>query len=49
MLEDGLHDYAEPIPGAKERIEAVLRIMLTAWRSAELQSEAQRMLRELPE
>ena len=49
MLEDGLYDYAEPIPGAKERIEAVLRIMLTAWRSAELQSEAQRMLGELPE
>ncbi|MGN0478429.1 MAG: DUF1836 domain-containing protein [Hominenteromicrobium sp.] len=49
MLEDGLRGYTEPVPGAKHRIEAVLRIMLTAWRSAELQSKAQQMLSALPE
>lgn len=49
MLESGLRDYIEPIPGAKQRIEAVLRIMLTAWRSSQLQSEALKMLGELPE
>lgn len=49
MLEGCLGDYAEPVPGAKERIEQVLRIIITAWRSAQLQSEAQRMMSELPE
>lgn len=49
LLEESLNDYAEPIPGAKARIEQVLRIMIAAWRSAELQAEAQRMLHALPE
>lgn len=48
MLENALAAYEEPTPGAKKRIAEVLRIMLTAWRSAQLQAEAQSMLRELP-
>ncbi|MBO5252859.1 MAG: DUF1836 domain-containing protein [Clostridia bacterium] len=48
MLDRSLAAYEEPVPGAKQRIKAVLRILITAWRSAQLQSEAQRMLLELP-
>lgn len=47
MLENSLSAYTEPIPGAKARIEQVLRIMITAWRSSQLQADAQHMLREL--
>ena len=47
LLEESLTDYKEPFPGAKARIQEVLRIMLTAWRSAQLQADAQRMLTEL--
>ena len=43
----GLKDYKEPIPGAKERIEQVLRIMITAWRAAQLQNKAQAMMNAL--
>jgi len=48
LITASLADYKEPIPGAKKRIEEVLRIMITAWRSTQLQADAQRMLRELP-
>lgn len=40
-------DYQEPIPGAKERIIKVLRIMLTAWIAARLRQSAEKMLTEL--
>ncbi|MBP3673722.1 MAG: DUF1836 domain-containing protein [Oscillospiraceae bacterium] len=39
-------DYSEPIPGAKERIEKVLRIMLTAWVATRMRQEAEKMLDE---
>lgn len=42
-----LSDYAEPVPGAKTRVEKVLRIMLTAWAAAQLQQNAEKMLQEL--
>ena len=32
-----LKDYAEPVPGAKDRVAKVLRIMLTAWAAAQYQ------------
>lgn len=48
LLERSLPDYNEPVPGARSRVHEALRIMLTAWRSAQLQEEAQRMLRTLP-
>lgn len=46
-LEESLSEYREPFPGAKQRVEQVLRIMLTAWASAQLQREATQLLDEL--
>ena len=47
LIADGLKDYKESIPGAKERIEQALRIMITAWRAAQLQNKAQSMMNAL--
>lgn len=47
LIADGLKDYKESIPGAKERIEQALRIMITAWRAAQLQTKAQSMINAL--
>ena len=47
LLEKELADYCEPIPGAKERVKKVLRIMITAWLAARMRQEAERMLAEL--
>ena len=44
-----LADYDEPIPGAKERIDKVLRIMLTAWIGVRTIQKAEQMLSELYE
>ena len=46
-IRESLTDYREPFPGAKERVEQVLRIMLTAWASAQLQREAASLLDDL--
>ena len=46
-LEEILGDYAEPIPGAKERIDKVLRIMLTAWIGVQTIRQADKMLTQL--
>ena len=46
LLEQTLADYTEPVPGAKERVKQVLRIMLTAWLAARMRQEAERMLEE---
>ena len=46
-IDQSLVDYAEPVPGAKQRVKKVLCIMLTAWASAQLQSAADRMLAEI--
>lgn len=42
-----LADYQEPIPGAKERIEKVLRVMLIAFIAAAMKSEAETLLAEM--
>ena len=42
-----LEAYREPVPGAKERVEKVLRIMLTAWASAQLRQATEQMLENL--
>jgi len=42
-----LSDYAEPAPGARERVEQVLRIMLTAWAAARLREQAEMMVKQL--
>lgn len=47
LITDGLKGYKESIPGAKERIEQALRIMITAWRAAQLQTKAQSMMNAL--
>ena len=47
LIADGLKDYKESIHGAKERIEQALRIMITAWRAAQLQTKAQSMMNAL--
>lgn len=48
VLDEELANYAEPVPGAKERVKEVLRIMLTAWLAGRMSQEAERMLNELP-
>lgn len=47
-LADALADYEEPFEGAKERIEEVLKIMLTAWAAAQLRQHAENMVKQLP-
>ena len=44
VLEQYLANYEEPIPGAKERVKNVLRVMLTAWLAARMRQEAENML-----
>ena len=46
-IEELLQDYAEPVPGAKERVAKVLKVMLTAWVAARLHDAANRMTAEL--
>ena len=40
-------DYREPIPGAREKLMKVLKIMLTAWVAGRIKAEAERMIGEL--
>ena len=42
-----LADYEEPIPGARDRVAQVLRVMLTAWVAARMAQEADNMLTAL--
>ena len=48
-IADILKNYDEPIPGAKKRIDQVLRIMLTAWIGVRTIQRAEQMLVELRE
>ena len=48
-IEATLADYREPLPGARDRVEQVLRIMLTAWVAARMAQEAEHMLTTLEE
>lgn len=47
LLEQAMADYAEPVPGAKERVKQVLRIMLTAYVAARMRQEAENMLQQI--
>ena len=47
VLEEYLAGYEEPIPGAKERVRTVLRIMLTAYLAARMMQETERMMNAL--
>jgi len=46
-LSEVLADYEEPVPGAKERVRDVLRIMLTAWLASRMMQETEKMLSTL--
>lgn len=46
-IDEVMVDYVEPIPGAKERIVKVLRIMLTAWVATRMRQKAEEMLEAL--
>lgn len=46
-LDQAVAAYHEPIPGAREKLRKVLRVMLTVWVSNRLRQEAERMLTEL--
>ena len=43
-LADALSGYVEPVPGAGERVEKALQIMLTAWIAGLMRQEAEQML-----
>ena len=47
QLDRCLADYAEPVPGAKERVRKVLRVMLTAWLATRMMQETEKMLNDL--
>ncbi len=47
FLEQTLADYEEPSPGARERVRKVLRIMITAWFSAQLRRSAEKLINQL--
>ena len=42
-----LDTYAEPVPGARERVEKVLRIMLTGWLAARLQQQTEQLINQI--
>ena len=44
LLDAYLADYEEPIPGARERVRQVLKIMLTAYLAARMMQETEKML-----
>ena len=46
-IADTLESYQEPIPGARERVRQVLRVMLTAWIAARMAQEADKMMNGL--
>ena len=39
-IQEALADYEEPVPGARARVEKVLKVMLTAWAAALLRQQA---------
>ena len=46
-LEEVAADYQETVPGARQKLITVLRIMLTAWVAAQLRLQAEKMIIEL--
>ena len=47
VLDKHLADYEEPVPGARERVREILRIMLTAHLAARMMQETEKMLNTL--
>ena len=46
-ISDATASYAEPIPGAKDRVQKVLRLMLMAWISARFRLQVEDMVAQL--
>lgn len=46
-LQEITSDYVEPIPGARDKLIRVLRIMLTVWAANTLRTAAEKMIGEL--
>lgn len=46
-LEEVTAGYREPVPGAREKLAKVLKIMLTAWLASRLKTETERMFSQL--
>ena len=46
-LKEVLASYEEPVSGARERVEKVLRIMLTGYLAASLQQQTEIMIKEI--
>ena len=46
-IRNALAEYQEPVPGARERVEKVLKVMLTAWAAALLRQQAMSMVEAL--
>lgn len=46
-IREALADYQEPTPGARDRVEKVLKVMLTAWAASLLRQQATAMVTEL--
>ena len=47
QIHDALAEYEEPVPGARDRVEKVVLIMLIAWQASELQQTAQSLFTAL--
>ena len=47
LLDSYLADYEEPVPGARQRVRQVLKIMLTAYLAARMMQETEKMLNNL--
>ena len=48
-MDEVMANYAEPFPGAREKVTKVLRIMLTAWIAARLKEQTDAMIADLPQ
>ena len=46
-LEEITRDYAEPVPGAREKLIRVLKVMLTVWCANQLKLQADKMMEEM--
>ncbi|MGM9550148.1 MAG: DUF1836 domain-containing protein [Faecousia sp.] len=46
-LEEVTDSYREPVPGAREKLARVLKIMLTAWLASRLKAETEQMISQL--
>ena len=47
LIEEYLSDYAEPTPGARERVAKALRVMLIAWLASRMRQAAEMSLAEM--